>query len=193
MYEVHVTLAPGLVLGVGADDVDGLVEQYEFLGGDKSWLVDKMREMVPASERGEGVGALSAIIHAEEVIDSEPEEDVAPSGSQATRKVVDPWSDEEVEEPVRRRSAGRTEPSRAKPHPASTPQSTANVHTAEDRFGNKWTTGLPEAPNCDGHDEPAARFKGRSKSGNEYTVFKCARGAPGGDWRSKCDFSEFPN
>lgn len=201
MYEVHVTLAPGLTLGVSADDVDGLVEQYEFMGGDKSWLVDKMREMVPASERGEGVGALSATID-RALQDGDPnvpeagEEDEAPRGSQTTRKVVDPWSDEEVQEPVRRRSAGRPEPSRGtSAHPASRPQrNTGDDGPREvwDRYDNKYVIGLPDAPeDPNGHGKMVLKTW-TNQGGKTFTAYKCPNLAPGGNYSQKCDAHEWP-
>jgi hypothetical protein len=64
--------------------------------------------------------------------------------------------------------------------------------TTRDKFKREFTVGLPDAPDCD-CGEPAARVKAKSKVGKWYTTFKCAKSAPGGDWRSKCDFSEFPD
>lgn len=61
-----------------------------------------------------------------------------------------------------------------------------------DNFGRLWTLNLPDAPECD-CGEPAGKMVGTSQStGKRYTVWRCAKDAPGGDYREKCDFSEFP-
>lgn len=60
-----------------------------------------------------------------------------------------------------------------------------------DKFGRTWEIGLADAPECF-CAEPAARVHAKSQKGNWYTVWKCAKGSPSGDWRSRCEFSEFP-
>ena len=97
----------------------------------------------------------------------------------------DPWGteipEESTEERQQRPSQGRTRPA---------PAGAGN--TEKDKWGNEWTLGLTDAPECDCY-ETAARVKAKSKAGKWYTVFRCAKGGPGGDWKSKCEFSEFPN
>lgn len=191
-FSYTVTLAPGAELGVHAETTEELMEQYGFLGGDPAWLVSKMKEMVPATERGEGVGALQAVLG--EVVD-DLGSDAGPAeesrGSERTRTVRDPWSDKDVQEPDRRRSAARTEPSRGTSGAASGGSDGGPVEKI-DRFGGKWVLGLPDAPNCD-HGQPAALKTWKARTGKLTTAFVCAKGAPDSqDWSDKCDFFEFP-
>lgn len=61
-----------------------------------------------------------------------------------------------------------------------------------DNFGRLWTLNLPDAPLCECGD-PAGKMVGTSQStGKRYTVWRCAKDAPGGNFRDKCEFSEFP-
>ena len=198
-YRIEITLAPGINFAVVSESVDDLLTEYEQIKGNRDWLVEQIMSMVPATEAGEGVGALSAAIA--ETLDNDTsseeadrqERDAYEREAEKPVERVDPWSGKTVTEPARRRSAARTEPSRGSSAGASTGTS-SNIRRERDRFGNQWTGGLPEAPNCTGHNEPSARFKGKSRAGNEYTVYKCARGAPwSDDWKSKCNFSEFPD
>jgi len=195
-YSITIALVPGAELTVTGADTEELMEQYELMGGSGAWLVEKMKEMVPATENGEGVGALTAAINA--ALDSPAmveNDESALDGPETGQERVDPWSGEKVREPARRRSAARTEPSRtSSAHPASRPQRNTGDHgpvERTDRFGGRWVLGLPDAPLCD-HQEPAALHTWEKRAGGKATAFKCAKGAPDGDWKNKCEFFEFP-
>lgn len=192
-FRISVALAPGADFAIVGETLDELMEQYQFAGGDPAWLHQKVKEMIPLTEQGEGVGALSAMISAELATHdmSEPQEDTPSGGSQTATRRVDPWSGDPVPESAPRRSVARTEPSRGSSGSGSG-GSAPDVRMDTDKWGNRWTFNLPEAPDCE-HGEKAARFQGTSQRGNKYTVYKCARGGPGGDWQSKCGFSKFPD
>jgi hypothetical protein len=190
-FRIAIEIAPGAAVAFIADTIPELKDVYEQAGGDPDWLVTTMREMIPATERGEGVGALSAALVGtlQNEAASQADNETGPDEPQETRRRVDPWSDEPVDEPVQRRSAARSGPSRA----SSDGSSRGGVTKTQDKWGNTWTLGIPEAPLCDGHHEPSARVNGMSRQNKPYTAFKCARGAPGGDWRTKCEFFQFPD
>jgi hypothetical protein len=194
-YRIEVALAPGINFAVVAESVDELLDEYEHIKGNREWLVEQVMAMVPATEAGEGVGALQAAI-AGTLVESEPVDepgtDTPQNAPQNVVERVDPWSGKTVTEPARRRSAPRTEPSRAIPDGAPSAASSSSVRRDTDRFGSQWTFGLPEAPDCE-HGERSAMVKGQSRAGKDYTAYKCARGGPGGDWRTKCEFFKYPD
>lgn len=197
-YRIEVAVAPGVNFAVVAESVDELLTEYEGVKGNREWLVEQIMSMVPATEAGEGVGALQAAIAG--VVndpgtmsaDGDPEGYGDPDGSESVVERVDPWSGDVVREPARKRPAARTAPSRTTSPGAPTAASSSSVRRDTDRFGNEWTYGLPEAPDCD-HGEKAAMVKGRSRAGKDYTAYKCSRGGPGGDWRTKCEFFKYPD
>lgn len=188
----------GFDFTVAENTIDDLLEQYGQMGGDPKWLLTQVQSIVPDLE-------ISVDLHnsrrdeanAEADSEAKAEADSAsssawdndgpwsrrkPSGDKERR---DPWDDAPVDE---KPAVRRTAPSRG---------NSEDTYTKTDSFGRQWTLGLPDAPTCD-CGEPAARMKGKAgpqsrNPGKPYTVFKCAKGAPDGDWRSKCDFSEFPS
>lgn len=194
-YGFSVALAPGIKFNLTADTVDELLTEYEQVKGNGSWLTEQIMSMIPATEQGEGVGALSeALVGTVQAELASPSEDVPADEPETASERVDPWSGEKVRETPRNRSASRSAPSRATSrHPASTPASTNSpVEVLQDRWGGKWTIGLPEAPNCD-HGQPAALKDWTSRSGKRTKAYKCANGAPGGDFNDQCEFFDYVN
>jgi hypothetical protein len=98
---------------------------------------------------------------------------------------VDPWDEpERPTKPAPERHGSAPGGNRAKRD--------AGKGVLKDNFGRIWTLNLPEAPDCD-CGEPAGKMVGTSQSsGKRYTVWRCAKDAPGGNFRDKCEFSEFP-
>ncbi len=58
-----------------------------------------------------------------------------------------------------------------------------------DRFGRRFMTGLPNAPECN-CGAPAAKMSATSRAGKAFSAWRCADDAPGGDYTRKCEFSE---
>lgn len=186
------------------DSIDELMEDYEHAGGDAKWYLSEVEDVIASSREVHSNPAPTTNRGRQSANDDagpwgeDPgswDDEAAPGGGpQAASKPParqDPWDGTEVEDkPARRRSApsrGNQRPSR----PAQDDSATGDVEQSTDKFGRVWTVGLPDAPTC--HcGEPAARMKAKSQKGNKYTKFKCAKGAPGGDWQDKCDFDEFP-
>jgi len=176
-YTVAINIG-GVQVGVVTASVNELTEQLA--------LLEKNRERI-AEQLG--------------VQDSAPAaEDMPQNEAETAPKRVDPWSGDPVPDDTPRRSAARSAPSRGTSGGGS--GSAQGTRQDTDRFGNRWTFGLPDAPDCDGLDkqgnfvhEPhkSARVNGTSQQGRKYTAFKCADGGPGGDWRNKCDFFQYPD
>jgi hypothetical protein len=161
-------------------DLNDLLEEYGRMGGDAASLRVQIKGAVNGTEHAPATQepARPAETKSSAWDDDGPWKSSEPSGARSRK---DPWDDAPVGD---RPSGARSAPSRAT-------QPDGDVEQATDKFGRVWTTGLPDAPVCE-CGLPAARMKGKSQAGKPYTVFKCAKGAPGGDWRSKCEFSEFP-
>lgn len=101
---------------------------------------------------------------------------------------ADPWADdEEAEEKPAAKPKARTKP-KPKPAPADDDEE-PNIYKETDNFGNVYTMGLPEAPECLCGD-PAAKVRAKARSGKMYNAWRCAKGV-GDDWKSKCTYSEF--
>lgn len=203
-YRMRVNLGP-LDFNITTETLPDLLKQYSDMGGNSTELVDRIKATVA---RWESDGTDAAVSFgapagtdwlANPAADSrvtEPApvvEDNSPWGNAAPSQdsgKVDPWTGTPVTDskPAARPSAPR----------GATPVATQGAATEVDRWGNEWTTGLPDAPNCDGHNIPAARVKAKSgpnskTPGKLYTQWRCAEGAPSGDYRNKCDFRQFPN
>src|SRR5487761_528555 len=76
------------------------------------------------------------------------------------------------------------------PDPDPDPKAPAQPEVKRDKFGRTWKLNLDNAPVCD-CGEPAAQMRAKSQKGNYYTMWKCAHGAPDGDWRNRCEYGEF--
>lgn len=216
-YSIKLDLG-GLEFTVSSDTVDGLMEEYSQLEGDPTWFLSRVQEVVPLIQRGDYVQTVSHALGGTVVSDKVDEEasgvndggawdryiedgPAQPSDGSGGRQHTDPWDDEPVEaKPAQRRSApsrGNTNTRPSRPEPDA--KAADNVYTEKDKFGREWTIGLPDAPLCECPDpEPAARMKAKAgpnakNPGKPYTKWKCAKGAPGGDWRSKCELDEFPS
>jgi hypothetical protein len=186
-FSVEVDLG-GIKFTATEDTVEALLAQYEQMKGDSGWLLRKVQETIPLAEAGQAVGAasnhpdLDAAEDAQGGIDAWAQDGPwNAAGSTQSAQKVDPWDNTPVSDnkPAQTRSAPQRQSSGQR----------ASVET--DRFGREFTLGLPDAPACNCGD-PAARVKGKSRQGKPYTMWKCAKEAPDGDWRSKCDFAEFP-
>jgi len=165
-YTVAINIG-GVQVGVVTASVNELTEQLA--------LLEKNRERI-AEQLG--------------VQDSAPAaEDMPQNEAETAPKRVDPWSGDPVPDDTPRRSAARSAPSRGTSGGGS--GSAQGTRQDTDRFGNRWTFGLPDAPSCE--HGPTARVNGTSQQGRKYTAFKCALGGPGGDWRNKCDFFQYPD
>lgn len=181
----------GMEFTMSADVLEELREEYEHFGGSPESFLKRVEATVADIESGK------ADFRATVETAAEPRADGQRAGGSrsgwddpaySSRKPAegsdpdDPWNSAT---PADRPSRGRSEPSRG--------NSDDEPYTKTDKFGRQWTLDLPDAPMCD-CGEPAARLKAKARqSGKPYTVFKCAKGAPDGDWQSKCEFSEFPN
>lgn len=180
----------GIEFNIDAPTMDDLMEDYSSAGGDPKWFLAQVQDRLPMIEQGVAANYATPASSASRSVAPADENwavettDEKPSKPQQT----DPWDDAPVEDakPARKRTA----PSRPAAKAAGS-DAELSALTETDRFGRQWTTGLPDAPDCD-CGEPAARLKAKSQAGKPYTVFKCAKGAPGGDWREKCEYSEFP-
>jgi len=185
----------GIGFTVTADTVDELKEEYSQLGGDPKWFVTRMQEVVPEYQTGKFAFAATVAAAAEAVQDvpapsrSAWDDDGPWSGRNDAEDQArkDPWDDAPVDEkPAARRSAPSRGTSRADHEPGRN-----EPYAKTDKFDRRWTMNLPDAPMC-ACGEPAARMQAISQAGKRYTKYRCAKGAPDGDWQDKCDFDEFP-
>lgn len=195
-YTINVKLG-GVQFGIIEETYEDALAEFAALGGN----ADLLGKMIPDAFESvlEGPTEPARSARPAPTRSSKPASEDADwnsdgpwSGSEGSAKPerTDPWDDEPVADskPARTRSG----PSRGNSRPAQTEEAAGEVQNKVDKFGRTWTLGLPDAPNC--HcGVPAARMKGKGRdSGKSYTKFKCAKGAPDGDWRDKCDYDEFP-
>jgi hypothetical protein len=98
----------------------------------------------------------------------------------------DPWGEDTADGP-----RGSQRPAEGRAQGAERPaRGRGGTETTSDKFGREFTTGLPEAPDCE-CGQPAARMKAKGRdSGKWYTKWVCAK-AVGSDYRDKCGYSEF--
>jgi hypothetical protein len=98
----------------------------------------------------------------------------------------DPWGEDTASDPN-----GRERPAQGRAQGAERPaRGRGGTETTSDKFGREFTTGLPEAPDCE-CGQSAARMKAKGRdSGKWYTKWVCAK-AVGSDYRDKCGYSEF--
>lgn len=200
-FELNYELTAGSRLTISAQNLKDLVGLYTSLGGDSAFLQQQVKSIVAANEMGFAVvntiRELGGVIENGELVRNDPGQDPGDAAQAADTGPADPWAGDSGDEdlwgtPAQSRAPKgsparthrRADPSPSSPHP--------NITTSTDRFDRQWTLGLPEAPDCHCGD-PAARVKGKSQAGKPYTAYKCAKGAPDGNWQDKCDFSEFPN
>jgi hypothetical protein len=179
-YEIQVTLAPGVQFSIHSTTVSQLLDECKSLERNRDWIASEVAGLATAPSSQDyttTAGQNMTLVDVDEPV--KPQER------------IDPWSGQPVPEPVRKPSAARTEPSGGSSG-AGRPAASGTPVKDTDRFGNLWTMGLPDAPSCE-HGEAAALVKGKSQKGKQYTAWKCARGAPNGDWQTKCEFFEYPN
>jgi hypothetical protein len=191
-FSVEVDLG-GIKFSATEDTVEALLKQYEQMKGDSGWLLRKVQETIPLAEAGQATMVvthhpdLDAAENTQGGIDAWAQDGPwNATGSTQSAQKVDPWDNTPVAD--NRPSQTRSAPQRQ----SAQPSGGSGAQTETDRFGREWTTGLPDAPACK-HGDPAARLKAKSQKGKPYTVWACAKGAPSGDYRNKCDFWEYPN
>lgn len=218
-FSLTLVLGPGATLQVGGDTVEELAQSFVDLGGDPARIKEEAEQAVadymdgslqPAevklfSLNGDLDQAEAVVRHG--LQDPEPADDAdamvtagEPESDPEPEVDNDPWG---VPATARKPAASSSAPRRAnsgagaaqarRESQASGPRGTG-IHKSKDNFGREWTTGLPNAPECD-HGEAAARIvaKQRKDPTKTYTQWVCAKGAPGGEWRDKCDFKKWPN
>lgn len=218
MYAVTLDLG-GLKVTASGDTIDEMMNHFKQMGGDPDLLAAALKDEAPnwqphpqnvfvaggeLDRREPDLDAAEAVVR-NRMSDAEPAPDVepadpwrrgstrSPQSDSADSDQVDPWSGK----PTSQKAAAATTGSRRGTSGPPASDDAAGVWTKKDKWDNAWTFGLPEAPNCFCGD-PAARKKGVSgpnsrKPGTPYTVYQCAKAGPDGDWRDKCDFSEFPS
>jgi hypothetical protein len=193
-YRMRINLGI-LDFNVTTDTLDELLEQYEKMKGDPNWLLRTVQETVMRVESGQSAA-----------VTAHPDLDAAETASQdgdvdswGQGQDDSPWASETTQEPENTDPWDNTPVAPAKPAARRSAPPRGNsggggsgAHISTDPWGNKWTTGLPGAPECDGHGLPAAKVKAKSQAGNDYEAWKCALGGPDSDDRSaKCDFFKF--
>jgi len=207
VYSLTIDLGQGANLTVQEETVEALLEGYEHMKGDGRWLTSRIMDVVQAIEAGTHDAGVNVIhVHVPEAAPRDDSRQDSAGGQPEDRWAQDgpwskggsgsrqegrgdepktyPWDGTPVEDKGSQRRSG---PSRG-----TSGDDTHGVTTQTDKFDRRWTMGLPEAPLCYCGD-PAARVQGRGQqSGKPYTQYRCAKGAPNGDYRNKCEFSEFP-
>jgi hypothetical protein len=187
----------GLTFGVAADSVNELLDHFGKMGGDTTWLLQEVQNAAPNLDK------VPVVVRATAHPDLDAAETVNPdddTDSWGRGKDDSPWgASEPAAEPVNDDPWGAAPGSTSKPAQRRSAPSRGNsggggsgARISTDPWGGEWTTGLPGAPECDGHGLPAARVKAKSQAGNQYEAWRCALGGPDSDDRSaKCDFFKF--
>lgn len=220
MFSVSLVIGPGATLQIGGNSVEEMAQSFVDLGGDPARLKEDVERAVadymegalqPAevkvfSLNGDLDQAEAAVRSGMQDRDIQEEEDLTdtsveePESDSEPEVVNDPWG---VPDSGRKAAASSSGPRRAtsgqgaaqarRESQPSGPRGTG-VHKQKDKFNREWTTGLPNSPECF-CGEAAARVVApqRRDPNKKYTKWKCAKSAPGGDWREKCEFDKFPN
>lgn len=174
-------------LTVTAENPRDLVSQFEAIKGDGGDLISSIKVGVGKSTTvpptvqavsGNLADGPKASSPGESATPADPWSDDAASTTQ-TASPSDPWADED---PTSYAPANQTSQSGA--------SANASVTSTTDKFGRKYTFGLPEAPPC-ACGVPAAKMNAKAKATNKpYAKWLCAKAA-GTDWKNKCDFDDF--
>lgn len=219
-YRLSLAVDPNICLEIEEANFEDLLDLFEKMKGDRQWLINAAKASVARSLHGEAVGNVVRAMDGDVIADDSPD-DAPPQGNgrrapaasgrgganggrtarRSDEGPADPWASGGDAQPDSEPTDGDPWGEDNPPAPRGRQRSTqgrsggnsgGRPHVEKDRFDREWTTGLPDAPDCN-CGEPAARCKAKSQAGKWYTTWKCAKGAPGGDWQSKCEFSEFPN
>jgi hypothetical protein len=222
-FQLSLSLGPSGHIVFEGEQFSEITEWWEAAGGTVEWLSKRIHDVVEASEEGPGAANIILGLGGEVVSKADPTTSAArgtQAGKGDARSArtagaagrnarpvqdaplpdapddddddlnpgseVDPW--DEPEQPT------RPTPERHGSAPGGNraPRDQGKG-VLKDNFGRIWTLNLPDAPDCN-CGEPAGKMVGKSQStGKRYTVWRCAKDAPGGDYRDKCDFSEFPD
>lgn len=177
-----------LMFGIENDTLPGLLAEYAKIGG--------TAEITPALLKASLGAALERPVPVVAPVVAEVQ-----AAKQAAQP-ADPWADEAppADEPpadddpwgAPATPTQTAKPSSAPSSPAPGASSSASPDSTRDNLGRLWQLNLPEAPTCD-CGLAAGKMHGVSqKTHKKYVVWKCPK-AVGDDWKSKCEFSEFPD
>jgi hypothetical protein len=154
------------------------LKTFARFGGDGGWLTEQIKAVTPILQEDPA----APVINEQTPAQVSGDDDWLPSD---VKVEDDPWgADPAEEDPF-------SEPSQSSAKPSPAAASTSAPHVTLDKFGREFTIGLPNAPSCTGHSEPAVKMKAKKKDGSgTYSKWLCARSA-GSQYKSKCDFSEW--
>jgi len=143
-------------------------------GGDVEWLRNQLKGAITRVQHGDAAGLVVEKMGGTVIAST----DLAQDAELESKPQTDPWA-----------STGNTVPAERAPSGDSSTDISPVIIT--DKWNNRYTLGLPNAPNCD-CGVKAAKVNATSKKGNSYVVWRCAKKS-GASYRDACDYSEYPD
>lgn len=209
-YELTLSLDSGASFAISDPSLSEVAKAAARLGLDESKLRQDVTDAMTAYNEGNPLAVRVKVVGGNLMTQAADDEtwpsDEAVAAGQADESQTDspvevdndPWG---VPAAGGNAAASTSAPSRATSAPASRPASapsgprSTGVSKATDNFGGLWTFGLPDAPTCDCGETAAKKVWETLKNkdtGKKTTAFVCAKGGPGGNFRDKCEFFQFP-
>jgi hypothetical protein len=191
-FSLQFDITPDMSFDVETDDINSLLDFYsENLGGDAQWLINHLKGAAQGNESGQYVRT---------VVNSTGGVPVRPEPEKEAGRAADPWAEETggvLPDPWGGGSTvrqGLTSGAQIDGTVVVEGTPEPQVDGIRDKFGRTWKAGVDGAPMCECPEgQRAAKVKGKTRAGKWYTAWKCAKDMPGGDYRNKCNFTEYIN
>jgi len=141
-------------------------------GGDIEWLRNQLKGAITRVQHGDAAGLVVEQLGGEVIAEGPADAELE------SKSETDPW-------------ASTSNTTRAESTTGGNTSTDIAPVIITDKWNNRYTLGLPNAPNCD-CGVKAAKVNATSKRGNAYVVWRCAKKS-GASYRDACEFSEYPD